>query len=1007
MDRRKFIQTSSLATLAVVCNSGGFLSCTGNIGDTLSEAFLAPPPNALPGCYWWWLNGKINREGIARDLREFKEKGINDLLLVNSTGRNMPAGVRFLSDEWKELFRFALTEAKRHGIEVGVNLCSGWCMGGPWITPEMAGRWFLQSELRITGPVDYADKLPLPGNRSGYDNVFNPPGYKDYIDLPLEQLDYRDTAVVAFRLPDETHSMLDDERKKMLPAKTNRKDASNHAPARQIMAPASELLPSLSGDQPVAVSQVVDLTGKMDASGVLHWHVPDGNWVIVRTGHRMTGSRLSIAQPEADGLSVGWLNSMGVDKQFEMLGTVLLEEAGKVGCQLKFFCDDSFEDGFPNWTSDILEKFKYYRGYDPVPYLPVFSGYIVGSAEVGDRFLHDYRKTVADCMADAHYGRFAELCHRNGLKVQNESAGPSRSGTMCMDALKNLGRSDFPAGEFWLGVKHDEEGGLELPYGQSRLETGQNKVTKMVASAAHIYGKNTVTAESYTTYRHWTDSPASLKQATDRAFCEGVNRILIHTSTATCPEDGKPGYEYYAGTHFNPNVTWWDFAGDFLHYIGRCQHLLRQGKFVADVLFYNGDGAPNIVEPKHADPSLGKGYDYDVCNEEVLLKRLSVKNERLVLPDGMQYRILVLPDSNTMPMETLEKITSLVSDGATVIGKPPTRDSGLKNYPDCDRQIKELATALWGDCDGVAQTVHRYGKGRVFFGKSIRAVLSGDGIVPDFETAHPAIDFIHRATDDADIYFVSNLDGKTQKTTCTFRMSGRQPELWDAVSGKTFILSDLSVKNNRTSIPMEFAGFQSYFVVFPKRSQHTSLPQRNAFPALEPVGSIDGQWTVRFDPAWGAPEQVVFDSTDDWTQREEAGIRYYSGKATYSKIFHMDTVPDQPVYLDLGMVREIARVRLNGTDLGILWTNPWRTAITNVLQRGDNRLEIDVINNWNNRLAGDAALPESERLTHTNVVITPDTPLRSSGLLGPVTLLCETNRHDTQAANFTFLVPSA
>ena len=915
MNRRQFIQSGAFAALALAGGGGSVVSCAANGYDALRKAFLTPPSGALPGCYWWWLNGRVNRDGIARDLFEFKQKGINELLLVNSAGRNMPAGAPFLSDEWKALFRFALTEAKRYGIEVGVNLSSGWCMGGPWITPEMAGRWFLQSERHVAGPATFADKLPLPGRRNGYDHVFNPPGYKDYIDLPLEQLDYRDTAVVAFRLPDGVHSMLDDERKQLLPAKTNRKDASNHAPARQIMEPALEPIPARPDDKPVDVAQVIDITSRMDAAGVLRWDVPEGHWVIIRTGHRMTGSRLSIAQPEADGLSVGWLNSMGIDRQFETLGMTLLEEARKVGFRLKFFCDDSFEDGFPNWTDDLLDRFRHYRGYDPAPYLPVFAGYIVGSAEISDRFLHDYRKTVADCMADAHYGRFAEWCHRYGLSVQNESAGPSRSGTMCMDGLKNLGRSDFPAGEFWLGIRHDQEGGLALPYAQSRLEQGQNKVTKMVASAAHIYGKTTASADAYTTYRHWTDSPASLKQATDRAFCEGINRILIHTSTASCSDDELPGYEYYAGTHFNPNVTWWEMAGDFLQYIGRCQHLLRQGLFVADALFYNGDGAPNIVEPKQVMPSLGKGYDYDVCNEEVLLQRLSVKNGRLRLPDGMQYRVLALPEQAAMPVEVLQKIAALVAAGATITGRPPLRAAGLKNYPDADAQIQQLSAELWGCADGAGQTERRYGKGRVCFGKPVRDILLHDGVDPDFETDSPSIDFIHRATDEADVYFIANLNKNPQQVRCTFRMTGRRPELWDPVAGRIFSIDDYSLHRGRTVIPMTFAGFQSYFVVFPTTAQKTPASRRSAFPVLETVKNLTGTWSVAFDTARGAPQQVTFEQLDDWIRREEAGVKYYSGKATYFKTFHLDTVFSQPVYLDLGTVKEIARVRLNGKDL--------------------------------------------------------------------------------------------
>lgn len=1006
MDRRNFIKTSSFMTANAVflgpilgtdaLSSYDTLYHTLKDRDILYASFVNPPLESLAGCYWWWLNGLVNKRGITRDLEEFRNKGINDLLLVNSAGRDMPVGVQFLSEEWKELFRHALTEAKRLNLQIGVNLSSGWCMGGPWITPEIAGRWFLQSETVVEGPGKFSALLPLPGNRSGYDEVFNPPGYKKYLDLPLEQLDYRDTAVVAFPVIDEKLSRIDGERKKTLSAKTNRRDASNHAPAWDIMGPTLDLWQSKPTDTPVNASHVIDLTCKISPEGHLKWDVPPGRWIIVRTGHRMTGSRLSIAQPEADGLSIGWLDSRGVETQFENIGSILLNEAKEVDFQLKFFCDDSFEDGFPNWTASILEYFKHYRGYDALPYLPVLAGYIVENASVSDRFLHDYRKTVADCMADNHYKRFAELCHGNGLLVQNESAGPSRSGTMCMDGLKNLGRSDLPAGEFWLGIKHDEEGGLDLPYGQSRLERGQNKVTKMVASAAHIYGKNLVTAESYTTYRHWMDCPASLKQATDRAFCEGVNRLMIHTSTATRPEDGLPGYEYYAGTHFNPNVTWWDLSTDFLAYIGRCQYLLRKGKFVADVLFYNGDWAPNLVLPKHVEPSLGKGYDYDVCNEEVLLERLSVDNGLITLPDGMRYRLLVLPDTKRMPLPVLQKIEELVEAGATVSGPMPVQDPGLRDYPNCDESLRHLAAKVWGPCDGERCLENHYGKGRVFYGKPLREILLNDKIFPDFETdnASAPIDFIHRSSEEGEFYFVCNQSNVKVQLSCAFRQEGKAPEIWDPVTGKKWAASQSKEKNGRIFISMLLDRFQSFFVVF---SNKTNRPSSNAlsslsyFPYARSIEEIEGEWQVCFDTKWGAPSSITFNSLQDWTKHPESSIRYYSGKAIYKKQFFFQGSKEKMnrVFLDLGEVRNIAEVHVNNNNLGVVWTSPWRVEITDVIRKGENWLEITVANLWPNRLIGDASLPEEQRMTKTNIKLKEDTPLLPSGLLGPVSIVIE------------------
>ncbi|HTN38976.1 MAG TPA: glycosyl hydrolase, partial [Arachidicoccus sp.] len=808
INRRKFIKMGTGTTLQVllisIASKAGLSAPfstmqTQHAGENqLLKDFLAPPDAYKSSCYWWWFNGLVDEEGITRDLEAYREKGMGAVLLVNSSGglggASFPQGTVFMSEAWKTLYRHAMKEAKRLHIDVGINLSSGWCMGGPWIDPPHAGRWYLQSTLTLEGPKRFSGKLPLPGGRSGYDKVFNPPGYKAYIDLPLEVLDYRDSSVVAIFHPKGAGNIkISGDRTKTLDAKTNHRDASNFARANQIMDPTRLQWNNETEDSPAPIKSVIDLSDKLRPDGSLDWEVPDGHWTIVRTGHRMTGSRLMIAQSEADGLSVDWFDRRGVQLQFENLGMLFIEEAAKVGNKPAYFCDDSFEDGFPNWTPDILNKFRRYRGYDPTPYLPVLSGFIMESAEISDRFLHDYRKTLGDAMADEHYGTFAKLCHDHGIKVQNESAGPSRSGTMCMDGLKNLGRSDFPMGEFWLGPHHEDQSTLtdDKSYGVSRLDLGQNKVTKMVASAAHLYGRQTASAEAFTSFRHWQDAPGMLKQALDRAYCEGINRIAIHTSTATRPRDGKPGYEYGAGTHFNPNVTWWEKSEAFFDYVSRCQCLLQAGKFVADVLFYNGDGAPNLVAQKHTDPSLGPGYDYDVCNEEVLLDRLAVRDGRIVLPDGMRYEVLVLPEHNTrMPLPVLEKIAALVEAGAWVVGSRPKADAGLKGYPECDQAIRQLAAKLWGQEDADFTRIksdHR--NGQIIAGKTVRFVLQKKGIEPDFQYYPPKdqkmayrpdkdalwIDFIHRRLPEAEIYFLTNRLKKPAEATCRFRIQNRVP----------------------------------------------------------------------------------------------------------------------------------------------------------------------------------------------------------------------------------------
>jgi hypothetical protein len=1011
VSRRKFIQAGSLAALGSAMTGSGRAAVLAEGGSVLALAemsgnFAAPPRSVRSSCYWWWFNGLVDKEGITRDLEEYHAKGMGEVLLVNSAGGlggvPFPQGARLFSEEWKALYRHAMSEAKRLDIAVGINLCSGWCMGGPWIKPEDSGRWYLQSELDLEGPQLFSGRLPLPGNRAGYDKVFNPPGYKEYIDLPLEKLDYRDTAVVAIRCKNSSGEhltgkatsadRLTGERAATLDAKTNHRDASNFIMAADVMKPLLEQWQSEPGDDPVKLQDVVDLTAdKNFKNGDLDWQVPPGKWKIIRTGHRMTGSRLSIAQPEGDGLSIDWYNRRGVELQFEQLGKLFIAEAAKVGNKPKYFCDDSFEDGFPNWTENLLEQFKKYRGYDATPYLPVLSGYLIGSAAVSDRFLNDYRKTLGDCMADEHYKRFADLCHAHGMLVQNEASGPSRSGTMCMDGLKNQGRSDLPMGEFWLGPDHTDESTLtdDKPYGVSRLDKGQNKVTKMAAAAGHIYGHGIISAEAFTSFRHWLDYPGSLKQALDRAYCEGINRIAIHTSTATRPRDGKPGYEYGAGTHFNPNVTWWEMSTAFFDYIGRCQYLLRSGRFCADVLYYNGDITPNLVAQKHIDPSLGKDYDYDVCNEEVLLTRLSCKNGKLVLPDGMSYAVLVLPDTTRMPLKVLKKIARLVAAGATVTGPRPVEDSGLLDYPRCDEEIRALSARLWGPVGEKDNTRHPHSAGMIIDGIGIREILAQKKIRADFEyTGGDGVwlDFIHRTTPEAEIYFIINRHGRAVRSDCSFRVTGHTPQLWNPVDGGRKAKINYRLDGNRLVVPLKFEAFQSWFVVFPKNTGLTAAAAGDNFPGQQIVQELMGEWEVAFDTHWGGPSHVRFDRLQDWSRSEDQRIRYYSGKAVYTKEFDYTGAAEGRVVVDLGLVKNIARVVLNGKDLGIVWTAPWQVDLSSALKSGSNRLEIEVINLWPNRLIGDAGLPPEQRLTNTNIPFKKDAPLSPSGLLGPVTL---------------------
>ena len=395
-------------------------------------------------------------------------------------------------------------------------------------------------------------------------------------------------------------------------------------------------------------------------------------------------------------------------------------------------------------------------------------------------------------------------------------------------------------------------------------------------------------AEAFTSIGpHWEEGPAELKPTADIAFCEGINRFVHHTATSTRPEDGQPGYEYFAGTHFNPNITWWEQAGAWTDYISRCQWLLSRGLFVADVLYYNGDGTPNLVEPKHVDPALGVGYDYDVCNSEVLLTRLSVKDGRLVLPDGMSYRVLVLPDRRTMPLEVLQKVKELVAAGATVVGPRPEQDPGLKNYPQCDEQVRKLAGELWGECDGKTVQQRQFGQGRIVWGQSLREVLAASDATPDFEYVgqdeKTFLDFIHRSDSESEIYFVANRLARDEGARCTFRVSGRQPELWDPISGTMRDAAAFSQADGRTTVPLKLAPYGSIFVIFRKSipQDRQGTAEGNSPKLSEPV-ELQTAWTVKFAPQWGGPESVRFEKLCDWTKADADGIKYYSGRPPMS-----------------------------------------------------------------------------------------------------------------------------
>lgn len=765
-----------------------------------------------------------------------------------------------------------------------------------------------------------------------------------------------------------------------------RKTVNEYVPWGPNGVPGETLLedePDIPGEA-IPPERVIDLADRMDGAGRLTWQVPEGRWTILRFGHAPTGSRVSTTSPGGEGLMIDHMSREAMDLHFRAAAEPLLAEIGPLaGKSLAYFHCDSWEVGPANWTPSFPAEFRARRGYDIRPYLPVLAGRIVGDRGISNRFLHDFRRTIADLISDNHYGRFRDLARARGVGFHAEAGGPD---PVALDALQALGRCDLPMGEFWARAA------------THRVADWQRIFVKQAASAAHIYGRTLVLAEGFTSIGpHWTEDPYHLKPTADRAFCEGLNRIYIHTFTHSPLEAGLPGNEYFAGTHFNPNITWWKQGRAWLEYLSRCQHLLQQGLFVADVCVYAGDHTPNLVPVKRIDPTLGPGYDYDVTNAEVVISRMRAEEGRIVLPDGMSWRLLLLPDRDAIALDVLEKIAELVRAGATVVGPRPVRANGLRDHPRCDARVRAIAEEIWGPCDGARVKENAAGKGKVVWGRSLREILLAAGVPPDFEYPRGDggrhLDFIHRRDGETEIYFVANRTERPEDAVCTFRVRGKSPELWDPATGSIRPAPSWDAFEGRTRVRIRLAPYGSIFVVFRAAARQAPPGIARACAEDAPAAEIPGPWEVRFQAGRGAPPSATFDALHSWTEDADPGIRYFSGTARYAK--RIDIPPfllaaKRRLHLDLGTVKNIAEVWLNGEPLGVIWLPPFRVEISRAARPGENLLEVEVTNLWPNRLIGDAGLPEDERIARTNVVaFTKDSPLLPSGLLGPARILLE------------------
>ncbi|RYG48163.1 hypothetical protein EON79_05300 [bacterium] len=852
------------------------------------------------------------------------------------------------------------------------------------------------------------------------------------------------------------------------------------------------------------------------------WNVPPGRWTILRMGHTSTG-RTNLPAPKAgEGLECDKLSKAGAEAAFNgFIGKLIADVGPLTGKTLVRTHIDSWEMGSQNWTPQLPQEFRKRRGYDLTPYLPVLTGRVVTSGEVSERFLWDFRQTISELMLDNYAGHMQTLAKRKGIELSCEAYGSaSESHDFISDNLAYAGRVGEPMAEFWTWERN-----MTDPTGSSSSFLGG--ITAQMTSAAHVYGKPIVGAESFTSgpEERWLYHPGNIKGLGDWQFAQGINRLVFHRYAMQPWANLAPGVSMGPfGLHYERTQTWWNESLAYHTYLARCQALLQKGTPIIDLLYLAPEGAPSSFTP----PKSKAGYKADACPPEALLTRASVKDGLIAFPGGVRYRALTLPEGTRMTPALLKKVATLVAEGAMVVGPKPTASPSLSGYPACDTEVRRLADALWSE-------------GKIREGQTAEGVLAERGIAPDF-AANRAIGAMHRRIGDTDVYFVSNPRSRQVNALCRFGIAGRRAELWNPETGETRKVATMRPLPGATEIPLSLGPQESVFVAFgPEKAESLEELMRDglqvfstAEPTIPKIIVMNATWgpagdpartkdvtgqirrmvaerTFEFrvadlqsegDPAFGVVKTLRLDIEVDgvpkhlegtdpatialiplptdaepvaqlhrrddgslfvrawqlgtytvgdlraevpslpapvemqgvwdltwagaasqldglvsWSDSKDERLKYFSGTATYRKSLTMTDqmlVAGQRQILDLGRVEVMARVVINGKDLGLLWHAPYRLDVTEALRPGVNTVEIQVTNLWPNRLIGDARMgsngnrnPDGSLKTWPDWVLQgkpdptgrlsfttwelwrKDEPLLPSGLLGPVTLWTE------------------
>lgn len=982
-----------------------FLFSTNSVSQViLKSLFVNPPEAAKPRAYWVWGQGNYDYTRISEELKAFKEAGMAGVDIydmgIDDPYNIIPHGPAFFSNEQLDGVVYALKEAKKLGLKMGMSVSNGWNTGGDWTPIEERSMNMLFSKDTLQGPIKVS-KLRFPYVPLDLTKIFGK--YKLYPTFDTDGFPtyYENVSLVAYPLND-----------------------------KGII---SDLKSVITFDASKIKGNTVDI------------QLPEGKWVLLRSIVTPMGQKLWAAGRDSKGYIMDHFSPITTKNHLNYLFDKLEARMGSLkGSAMERLYLASFEsEAAVEWTPTLSDYFYKLNGYRIEPFIPALSGEKVIDEETTQRFIHDYRCAISEMFVSNHYLQARQMCHDHGIEIASESGGPGPPlHRVPTEDAKALGAVDVMRGEFWnmTNMTKDARGGDLL------------SVIKNIASAAHIYGHKVVEMEAFTSQgKHWNENPLMFKKLADYAFCNGMTRVIYHTSPHSPKEAGVPGWSYGAGTHFSPNLSWWSFAKNLNEYFARISALLQQGNFVADVAYYKGEEVPNFsIGYKYEKEGLGAGFDYDDLNTDILLKTTEVVDGKIKLPCGMTYSVLVLKDNGRMNIEVLRKIEELISKGATIIGNKPTKVFGYNNYVQREIELKQLADKIWG-ANPAKKQIRSYGKGQIVSGYTERKMLTSKGILPDFSyTISPKsskLDYIHRSTETEEIYFVRNMDSIPVSTQVNLRTKGLQPQLWNPIDGSITHLAVYADSKEGTVLTLEMDAFGSCFIVFSKEKladlhvSSISKAGKLVFPStlseslgcvvstgnegLKLTSNTDASyqiilsdkskktadiknsksefpltkpWDVRFTYGWGFNPIQKFDSLVDWTKHPDKALSHYSGTASYKMAFTLPVgflAKENAYTLELGTVGEMARVYLNGEEVGVSLFPPHRVKLGNSLRDGENNIVIEVANTWQNQLTFDNSvvpsdtqrlrsnLKGSKQFTKGDRPWTIVKPL-ASGLIGPV-----------------------